>query len=268
MPKYVRENGGIRVIPDDQTTENGEIDLSPRRKIVDEGNVVIEGRDDGSTVIREKRVSDHQFLSNPRSVESEIASFFTERCFYDSNEDLYGFHGNDLSSIDFVDPSNNFSSYSVSLSGQTRSVLPLPSLNKILVATSNEEVEILTINASTGKYESSSFIDISGNIPIVLIPFLPFNKVIIGCENSTVFIDPVDESVNSTTSSGGIDSFSPTFTDVSGYTRSDRIVFIHVFSNGNVYDVSNESVSSLGDSIGNQIGSVYLESVDKSFTKT
>jgi len=62
MPQYVRENGALKVIPDSEATEDGEISLSPRRKILDEGNVVIEGRDDGSTVIREKRVSDHTFL--------------------------------------------------------------------------------------------------------------------------------------------------------------------------------------------------------------
>jgi hypothetical protein len=264
MPQYIRENGAIKVIPDDNTTEDGEIDLSPRRKIIDEGDIIIEGRDDGSTVIREKRPEDHTFLSNPRSAISDQTIGTYKRAAYDSNEDLYIFY--DLNEDEFTvsDPKDDYDTYVVSLPGSLKNLLPIPSLGKIFVTDDLGNYNVVEKNSSTGRLEVTRTNSL-GSQSDGIIPLLYLNLVIFLGGSSIYFVDPVNESIKETVN--GVDVSAGFFLNKYDYfTRSDRVVIFPTTGNTgySIYPQTKE-VSELGDLFSSVSCFIYLEKEDKYF---
>jgi hypothetical protein len=231
MPQYIRENGAIKVIPDDNTTEDGEIDLSPRRKIIDEGNIIIEGQDDGSTVIREKRPTDHTFFGNSENFSiSESINITGGNYFRDTDEYVFGnFSDDKLFVVDASDPSSSKRFLNIG-SGSSKGGIVENPLSKSLYAygDSSGDISVVSKNDSTGSVELSSTISTPNNeiATIYTIPYL--NLILVLGDSEITYIDAITESVigNDTdfsASTGGIvDGF---FTNGLFSPRSDRQIY-------------------------------------------
>jgi len=262
MPKYVRENGAIKVIPDDQTTKDGEIDLAPSRKIIDEGNVVIEGRNDGSTVIREKRVSDHNFLSNPRIVSGPIGPY--DRSVYDPLTDSHIFFKTNVSTFVVTNANDFTDSYTLDAENHgpnaVRNILPLPSYN-LLYILSDSEIQIYEVNDSTEEYEFSRSISLDIGVCSGLIPFEYLGKCMVTDPNSFQFVDIVNETVSTPVDGLDFGEFTGT---AQTYTRTDRVIISYFRGDSTLVDPVNESAISFSESTLPSYGSIeYLPRVDK-----
>jgi hypothetical protein len=153
MPQYIRENGAIRVIPDDNTTEDGEIDLSPKRKIIDEGNIVIEGRNDGSVAIRERLVKDQTFLgSNVYQIFQTGSAQFAD-IEYIPSLDLYVLckqAGGAVDALSFIDPDTGNIEYSLNTSsGEALEVVYSPISEKLIVSDQSSVLTVVDLDGSS-----------------------------------------------------------------------------------------------------------------------
>jgi hypothetical protein len=288
MPQYIRENGAIKVIPDDNTTEDGEIDLSPTRKIIDEGDIILEGRDDGSTVIREKRPEDHTFLTNKRTVKLEGGEDFQEsnsryisRYIKKNDKLLFSKGTNGLYILDAenLQYTKKLDKFDISLSDGSFLVSIHQPTGKIFLSGSNSSsVLIFNVNESTGNYEKTGEITLFVNESTgeeessvngsICLDYL--NKLIFIGKKQVTFVDPISESQIGKTETGtGIDSIGNINSQPKGYKRSDRILFMAESGETILVDPISQSATDLSSVLGeNVVDLVYVPRIDEFYGET
>jgi hypothetical protein len=270
MPQYIRENGAIKVIPDDRTTEDGEIDLSPRRKIIDEGNIVIEGRDDGSTVIREKRPTDHTFFGEEIvSKEYEFSDFDNAgpfvNTFYDNANDLYLLAG--TSGVLTLDGSTLEKINEESSLSNTRYADFHQATQKVFLARNNV-IHVYSYNDSVGYYEKKqNTITLSGETGINRLDVLAFDNTLVAFGDEEMwFVDPINESILGSDDSAGLNENGSVGggLDQSSIStpRKDRFFYVNKDRVFRIINTSTRSANNLDGVFPEASDYCYLERLD------
>jgi hypothetical protein len=276
MPQYIRENGAIKVIPDDNTTEDGEIELSRKRKIIDEGNIILEGRDDGTTVVREKRPTDHTFFQNVQTYETFEGSDkpsslnYQTVSVYQPISDVYVTitYGE---TIIFWDPEDLTSEDYFIKSSEDITQISSSRTDSRIFGTSNESGDVLVfdLNDSTGEYEEKRKIStpnskIANNILLQGIGYL----VVIG-DSEVTYINPSNETVigNDTSTAYSVPFF-PFIQRTENYTRPDRLLYPTESGDFKILNVLNQSSVDVSGSTDEITSADYIPKLDLYYSET